>query len=48
MTNLDSAIRDLPDAAVGNVRSGNAEPAKAVAVRLLRMFRQAAVKGRLE
>ena len=48
MTNLDSAVRDLPDAVVRNMRSGNAEPAKAVTVKLPRMFRQAAVKGRLE
>ena len=48
MTNLNGAVRDLPDAVVKNMRSGITEPAEAVAVRLTRAFRQAAVKGRFE
>ena len=39
MTSFNGAVRDLPDAIVGNVRSGNAEPAEAVAVRLTRALR---------
>ena len=48
MTNLDGAVRDLPDAPVRNVRSGIVEPAEAATVSLTRAFRQAAVKGRFE
>ena len=48
MTKLDGAVRGLPDAIVRNVRSGIVEPVEAVAVRLTRAFRQAAMKSRFE
>ncbi len=48
MTNLNGTVRDLPDAVVRNMRSGIAEPAEAVAVRLTQAFRQAAVRSRFE